>query len=205
MQSDFGKKQQKNTSGKNRFNALRPEDKALWDAVAKSIRPLRMSTVMAQADSDPAEFKTMLATSGDIAALDKNKAKRAQADNYQSKVSSTKNDNASINPIDRKTHRKIAKGRLDIDGRIDLHGLTQSEAHTLLLRFLQSAQFRGFRHVLIITGKGKSLQSDGILRQLVPHWLSTPAFRIYISAINDAARHHGGDGAIYLKLRKLSA
>ncbi|WP_182418712.1 Smr/MutS family protein [Bartonella sp. HY038] len=204
MQSDFGKKQQKNTSGKSRFNVLRPEDKALWDAVAKSIRPLRMSTAIAQADSDPAEFKTMLA-SGDIAPLDKNKAKRAQADNYSPKSSRRNNDGGLINPIDRKTHRKIAKGRLDIDGRIDLHGLTQSEAHTLLLRFLQSAQFRGFRHVLIITGKGKSLQSDGILRQLVPHWLSTPAFRIYISAINDAARHHGGDGAIYLKLRKLSA
>ena len=203
MQSNGDKERKKTSSGKSRYGVLRAEDKALWDIVAKSIRPLRTTTVISQVEGTIAEFKTMLSSNEPLKDLQPKLRQRAVADSYQPKTSGD-GQSPAINPLDRKTHRKIAKGKLDIDGRIDLHGLTQTEAHSLLLRFLQSAQFRGFRHVLIITGKGKSMQSDGILRQLVPHWLSTPAFRIYISAINDAARHHGGQGAIYLKLRKLT-
>ena len=91
-----------------------------------------------------------------------------------------------------------------LSGRIDLHGLTQGEAHGLLHSFLYRAHANGLRHVLVITGKGSSLGSDGILRQAVPHWFATPSFRPLVSAYEFAHQSHGGDGAIYVRLRRLS-
>jgi DNA-nicking Smr family endonuclease len=104
--------------------------------------------------------------------------------------------------LDEPTHRKLSKGRLPIGGRIDLHGLTQGEAHGLLHSFLHRAHAAGLRHVLVITGKGASFGSDGILRQAVPHWFATPAFRTLVSAYDFAHQSHGGAGAIYVRLRR---
>lgn len=105
-------------------------------------------------------------------------------------------------PIEKPVIRKLARGRLPIDGRIDLHGLTQSEAHNLLFGFLARAHERGLRHVLIITGKGTSRGSEGALKRAVPVWLSKPEFRFLISGYEDAARGHGGEGALYIRLRR---
>lgn len=206
MPDDNNKKNNKNLNNKVRKLALRPEDKALWTKVANSIRPLRNRTVVVTDDEPLDDFKTLLAHDENIKTTNFNQKKHAIADNYQAKSISNNNNDLvpSIHLIDHKTQRKIASGKLAIDRRLDLHGLSQDEAHFLLLRFLQSAQFQGSRHVLIITGKGNSPKSQGILRQLVPKWLSTPAFRIYISAMQYAGRQHGGYGAIYVKLRKLN-
>lgn len=105
-------------------------------------------------------------------------------------------------PIEKPVIRKLARGRLPIDGRIDLHGLTQSEAHNLLFGFLARAHERGLRHVLVITGKGTSRGSEGVLKRSVPEWLGKPEFRFLISGYEDAARSHGGDGALYIRLRR---
>ena len=105
-------------------------------------------------------------------------------------------------PIEKPVIRKLARGRLPIDGRIDLHGLTQSEAHNLLFGFLARAHERGLRHVLVITGKGASRGSEGALKRAVPVWLTKPEFRFLISGYEDAARGHGGEGALYIRLRR---
>ena len=105
-------------------------------------------------------------------------------------------------PIEKPVVRKLARGRLPIDGRIDLHGLTQSEAHNLLFGFLARAHERGLRHVLVITGKGASRGSEGALKRAVPVWLTKPEFRFLISGHEDAARGHGGEGALYIRLRR---
>ncbi|MBU4531772.1 MAG: Smr/MutS family protein [Hoeflea sp.] len=105
-------------------------------------------------------------------------------------------------PIEKPVIRKLARGRLPIDGRIDLHGLTQSEAHNLLFGFLAGAHERGLRHVLVITGKGSSRGSEGVLKRIVPDWLGKPEFRFLISGYEDAARSHGGEGALYIRLRR---
>ena len=105
-------------------------------------------------------------------------------------------------PIEKPVIRKLARGRLPIDGRIDLHGLTQSEAHNLLFGFLARAHERGLRHVLVITGKGASRGSEGALKRAVPVWLGKPEFRFLISGYEDAARGHGGEGALYIRLRR---
>lgn len=104
--------------------------------------------------------------------------------------------------LDNRTHGKIARGRLSIEARIDLHGLTQAEAHGRLLGFLRQAHASGLRHVLVITGKGVSKGGDGILRRVVPGWLATAPFSGLVGAHAEAARHHGGEGALYLRLRR---
>ena len=105
-------------------------------------------------------------------------------------------------PFDQPTRDKLSKGRLPIDGRVDLHGMTQGEAHGLLLSFLHRAHAGGLRYVLVITGKGSSFGSDGVLHRAVPAWLSTPPFRPLVGSHDDAARHHGGAGALYIRLRR---
>ncbi|WLR92489.1 Smr/MutS family protein [Shinella zoogloeoides] len=105
-------------------------------------------------------------------------------------------------PLERPVKRKIAKGRLALEARIDLHGMIQSEAHGFLLGFLIKAHERGLRHVLVITGKGTSLGSDGALKRAVPLWFSLPEFRPLISSYEPAARNHGGEGALYVRLAR---
>jgi DNA-nicking Smr family endonuclease len=89
-----------------------------------------------------------------------------------------------------------------LEGRVDLHGLTQPEAHSLLLSFLSRAHADGVRHVLVITGKGASFGSDGVLRRAVPQWLATPPFSSLVSGIDEASRRHGGGGAFYVRLKR---
>ena len=88
-----------------------------------------------------------------------------------------------------------------VDARIDLHGLVQGEAHSLLYGFLHRAHAEGCRMVLVITGKGSSLGSEGVLRRAIPGWLQTPQFRHLVAGFDEATRVHGGEGALYVRLR----
>lgn len=107
-----------------------------------------------------------------------------------------------IHFFDHVAHRKISQGRYPLEARLDLHGYMQEEAYFFLKKFLQSSQQSGLRYVLVITGKGRSIGSDGALYRFVPYWLSTPAFRYYVHAFEQAARQHGGEGALYVWLRR---
>lgn len=105
-------------------------------------------------------------------------------------------------PLEKPVKRKLSKGHLPIEARVDLHGMIQHEAHGFLLDFLMRAHNRGLRHVLVITGKGASYGSDGALKRAVPLWFSLPEFRFLISSYEPAARNHGGDGALYVRLAR---
>jgi DNA-nicking Smr family endonuclease len=109
---------------------------------------------------------------------------------------------SDLHPIERPVHKKIAKGRVTIDARIDLHGMTQQIAHRALYNFLTDAYLCGDRHVLVITGKGTSSGGRGILRQVVPEWFKNPDFKELVSGFRSSAQHHGGDGALYVRLRR---
>ena len=102
--------------------------------------------------------------------------------------------------LDQPTAKKIAKGKLPIEARIDLHGMTQNEAYGRLLRFIEEKQKRGTRTILVITGKGSI--GGGVLRQAVPRWLSQPDFRSFVIGHHESHQSHGGSGAIYVRLRK---
>ncbi len=114
--------------------------------------------------------------------------------------------------LDRQTSRQLEKGRLTVEARLDLHGLRQRDALAQLRTFLKSAQARDLRHVLVITGKGtepaaaKSFyeaEERGMLRQAVPRWLSEPDFASLVVSFSAAPRRLGGEGALYVRLRKL--
>ena len=112
----------------------------------------------------------------------------------------------SQHAIEKPTRRKLAKGRLAIDARIDLHEMTQQRAHDALVGFLRQAQAMGLRHVLVITGRGgtagSAFGSRGVLRRVVPQWFTGPEFRPLVSGFDSAERHHGGDGALYVRVRR---
>ena len=105
-------------------------------------------------------------------------------------------------PLDRRTLRKLGRRRLPVEGRIDLHGLTEAAAYERLLSYLGRARFEGLRHVVVITGKGRAGKGSGVLRRAVPQWFATEPFRSLVSGYSPAARHDGGEGALYVKLKK---
>jgi DNA-nicking Smr family endonuclease len=116
-------------------------------------------------------------------------------------------------PFDPRVSKRLARGRHEIDARLDLHGMRQQDAYVALRRFLARCQAQGFRHVLIITGKGEKpgdaadrdfwrAEERGVLRRLVPHWLAEPNFRSHVVSFTESALKHGGAGALYLTIRK---
>jgi len=114
----------------------------------------------------------------------------------------------AIAPVERRTERKLARGRMEIDSRLDLHGMRQDAAHRALRSFLLGAQARGDRIVLVITGKGHvSGQGDdaGVLRRSVPRWLEAADLRPLVVGMSVAHRSHGGGGALYVQIRRRGA
>lgn len=107
-----------------------------------------------------------------------------------------------LDPIEPRLRRRIIGGREDIDAKIDLHGLTQADAHPVLHAFIHRSFSRGFRTVLVITGKGRSAGSEGVLRRMVPLWLNQPELKLMISAWDESSQNHGGQGALYVRLRR---
>jgi len=109
----------------------------------------------------------------------------------------------ALAPLDRRSKQRLARGTETIDARIDLHGRTQSEAHAALLRFLHRAQAKGAKTVLVITGKGSNRDSErGVLKRQVPMWLALPEFRGLVVGFGDAGIGHGGEGALYVRVRR---
>ena len=114
----------------------------------------------------------------------------------------------ALAPMDDRTRRRLVRGAMAIDERLDLHGLTQAAAHAALWRFLNAARGRGARVVLVITGKGKaaddafSRHERGVLRRSLPHWLGDPSWREVVIGFEEAHHAHGGAGAFYVRLRR---
>jgi DNA-nicking Smr family endonuclease len=114
-------------------------------------------------------------------------------------------------PLERRLKKQLARGRSAIDQSIDLHGMTQAQAHQALRGFLVYAQSRGDRLVLVVTGKGApktrmfethDFDEAGVLRRLVPHWLHAADLRTIVLGFEEAGRAHGGSGALYVRLRR---
>jgi DNA-nicking Smr family endonuclease len=112
--------------------------------------------------------------------------------------------------IEPKLRRKLGRGRVAIDGTLDLHGMRQEEAYAALTRYVAARAGRGDRTVLVITGKGlKKLNGDpativerGVLRTMLPIWLNSPDLKPWVSGWDQSAQAHGGEGAWYVRLRR---
>ncbi|SIR28672.1 DNA-nicking endonuclease, Smr domain [Rhizobium sp. RU35A] len=176
---------------------LSADERILWGKVAKTAKPMpgRLEELLEfEADFPPAEDGSAPAAST---------GKPAPAGLSPGADAATPKQPKGVHhPLERPVKRKIARGRLALEARIDLHGMIQSEAHGILLDFLLRAHERGLRHVLVITGKGSSLGSEGALKRAVPLWFSKAEFRFLISSYEPAARQHGGEGALYVRLSR---
>lgn len=109
--------------------------------------------------------------------------------------------------LERRVRLALRRGALQVDARIDLHGMYQAEAHGALTGFLMRARAVGHTHVLVVTGKGgigydDAFSERGVLRRSVPHWLRAPELRGVVLGFEEAARHHGGAGALYVRLKR---
>jgi DNA-nicking Smr family endonuclease len=169
-------------------SGIKPEDRALWDAIKKSVKPLKNvkprvagpAAIPPEPPASPtAKTKTPKPPPAPIAKPAPPKPPPLAA-------------------LDRRTRSRVARGRIEIDARLDLHGLTLERARPRLASFLASSQARGASLVLVITGKG----GTGALRREVPFWLSSPQSRALVIGFEEAAPSHGGAGALYVRIRR---
>jgi len=120
------------------------------------------------------------------------------------------NDNKKLSPnMDKKNFNKLLKGKMEIEGTIDLHGLTADQAKIKLIAFIDRSYTLGKRLIIVITGKGKHKGYDefqrpinGVLRQSLPDWLSGPSVSDKVLQVTQAQPKHGGTGAFYVYLRR---
>jgi DNA-nicking Smr family endonuclease len=171
---------------------LSDEERALWSGVMRSVAPLRKAI-----------DRSMAAPTGPKAAPGKPSPVRAVLPNAPP-APARPPAAPSLAPLGRRLRQRLARGANAIDGRLDLHGMTQAQTHGALLGFLRAAQSRGSRIVLVITGKGiaGTAGERGVLRRQVPLWLRLPEFRSYVVGFEAAGVGHGGEGALYISLRK---
>jgi DNA-nicking Smr family endonuclease len=105
--------------------------------------------------------------------------------------------------LDKRTQQRLRRGQVDIEARLDLHGLTQTAAHQTLERFLERAYTAGKKTVLVVTGKGLRADGEvGVLRRAVPRWLNEAPMRHWVHAFDHAAPRDGGEGALYIVMRR---
>jgi DNA-nicking Smr family endonuclease len=176
-----------------RKRALSEEERALWESVAKQIRPLRKKprALKIPIEQLPVVAKPAAPPKSHPAAR---AAKAARPDKPP-----------PLAPLGRRERSQLSRGRKEIEARLDLHGMTQTRAHRALLGFLHRANSDGLTFVLVITGKGRTVGPEadrGVLRRQVPEWLSLPEFRALVVGFEEAHIGHGGEGALYVRVRR---
>lgn len=187
---------------RRRGRKLTDDEIALWQYVARSVRPLPGHAVP-DVVKPPEEDKSADANSQSEKAAEKIIAVPVKKKQPREPAP------LPLVPVDRRQMRDLRRGVAMIEGRIDLHGMRQAEAHVALGAFLRRQQIQGARIVLVVTGKGSSVANvadpfneRGVLRRLVPQWLSLPDMRMVVLGYSTASREHGGDGALYVRLRR---
>ena len=164
-----------------RGRGLSDEDRTVWETVTRKVKPLHGARRAPIVPGTSASARKPVATKVVPAASPKQVAELRPL---------------PLLPLTRKEKQRVARGHDRIDARLDLHGHTLAEAHGELLRFLRRASTDERRLVLVITGK------SGVLRQEVPRWLALPEFRGMVIAVEPAAIRHGGEGALYVRVRR---
>ena len=175
------------------LQGLTKEEKLLWEAVLKTVTPLKEKKTSSRCKkpTSETEIKLSASLSAPMFKILKN----------PSPVPSLKNQDPLFSEdfpsIEKHTTRKLKTNKILFSATLDLHGLTQDLAYEKLKAFIFENYAKGRRYLLIITGKGK-----GILRKAFLNWLHEEKFRSLISAVEESYPHHGGAGAFYVVLKK---
>jgi len=195
--------------------SITPDEADLWDRLTRSVDKVKVKPRVTSSSAD--------APAGPAATAPARAAAAAQAPSKMEKTKSARLPQVPpavaqrpppLVELDRRAVRQIASGKTAIDARLDLHGARQRDARARLTAFLVDAQAKGHRNVLVITGKGGEAGSAdplggalgepqrGVLRRGVPLWLEQPELRAVVLSYTPAGTRHGGDGALYVQLRK---
>lgn len=191
----------------SRRRPLSDEEHALWAGITRSIKPLRSAKSAPKALAGSAQDVNHDSTQ-DGTQNPHQKVRAVPQSPVRSQPPAVKSP--PLAPLDRRLKQRVARGRDAIDARIDLHGMTQRQAHAALLRFLRGAQAQDAKVVLVVTGKGGGIAEPdrgergerGVLRRQVPLWLELPEFRHFVVGFGEAHGSHGGQGALYVRLRR---
>jgi DNA-nicking Smr family endonuclease len=183
----------------HRKRALSEEERALWESVAKQTKPLRKKARSTKPPVASPDSKMPAAAKAVVPPKPSPAVKIAQAPKPNPAPAAP-----PLAPLGRRERSQLSRGRKDIDARLDLHGMTQTRAHHALFSFLQRAHSGGLTFVLVITGKGRmgAETERGVLRRQVPQWLSLPEFRSLVVGFEEAHIGHGGEGALYVRIRR---
>jgi DNA-nicking Smr family endonuclease len=179
-----------------RRRSLSEDERALWETVTRAIAPLRRRKAKIEAIEEAEPAAAPLA------------AKPARKIVTPPPAAPAKSAGPPpLAPLGRRMRQKLGRGTEQIDARIDLHGMTQADAHAALAHFLRRAQRDGARVALVITGKGARPGSDphaerGVLKRQVPLWLESSELRSFVVGFEAAGAGHGGAGALYVRVRR---
>jgi DNA-nicking Smr family endonuclease len=197
----------------SRRRDLMPDEAKLWHRVARTVRIYgHQKPKLALEDAAPTPAPVPEIAKKPAPELPHLALKRAKAARY---VPAPPAPKAEVRPAslvsDASGHKKVRRGKLDIDGSIDLHGYRQVEAQTALAGFLVRMRGSGARCVLVVTGKGRAIEvgedyltpQPGVIRRRLPEWLSGPGIREHVSEYASAHPRHGGSGAYYVLLKAL--
>lgn len=197
---------------------LTPEERSLWRHVARSVDPTRQGKPRVP-DVEPATDLDAPVTARRFPHSAREARQRPEPPRRPPSAAPapgprTPRAPQSLPPVERRHARRIASGAVEIEARLDLHGLTQSEAHHRLISFLRHCAAAGLKTVLVITGKGASRpgppternrradEDVGVLRRSVPRWLAEAPLAPLVIGCQSASPRHGGDGAVYVLLRR---
>lgn len=200
--------------GRRGKRPLSETERGLWDKVAQSVSPLKPRRIRKKVPAPitpPPTPEPLPAT----VLTEPAPAHPAPPHHPPSAPKKPKRPTPAIPPlapVERRLIQKMVRGLEPPAERIDLHGLTQHDALPALRGFLSIAQARGAKVVIVITGKGKrhapgtadwlDPMERGVLRRIVPHWLSSPEFRPLVIGFEEAHLAHGGAGALYVRIRR---
>jgi len=154
---------------------LKPEEKKVWKHVSRTVTPRRAKS--AKALPTRSEFAAMMRLPPDVPLSNRRMPQS----------------------LDINQDKKVRRGRVDVDAKIDLHDMTQAEAKPALFKAVMRASNRNYKCVLVVTGKG--LRLDGVLRRNFPYWIQDPQIRPLIATYAQAHIRHGGSGAWYVFLK----
>lgn len=181
------------------------DDEILWAQMARSVQPLwpeerrqeAAGRPGSKAGEKPAKPAAAEKSQADLSLLEKllRQGRRAE------KKAAAPPAHPGLG-LDRRSDLKLKRGRMEIEDRLDLHGLNRAQAYERLQRFIIRAQARELRCVLVITGKGRA-GTEGVLKREVPEWLSEAPLRDLVLRFYRAQPQDGGSGALYILLRRL--
>tara|TARA_B100001093_G_scaffold175190_1_gene167949 strand:+ start:2862 stop:3437 length:576 start_codon:yes stop_codon:yes gene_type:complete len=186
------KKRQQNKSKPEESNY--DEDIGLWRQVVADVIPLEKKSAVQNATGAKSDRKLQMGS--------KTSCLSPESECVQVKTQLVPLSHGMLVGLDKRTGERLKRGKLPVEGHLDMHGMSQSRAYSALNTFILDKQAAGKRCVIVITGKGGRDGGVGVLKEAVPRWLNEPSLRKHVLGFDYASPRLGGTGALYILLKR---